>query len=160
MGDGFLVRAARARQLTGFVPRYDCLLGGASFRVVMRQQLRMGFDRLRESRFQELSHLQVVLLPGALEQRLICRILNERMFEDVTRAWRATALIQQLVPHQLLEPGLQHRWLHRRQVLQHLVGEFPPEHCSPLRDLAQVWQAIEPCHQRVLQGRRYRYLGE
>ena len=38
----------------------------------------------------------MILLSGALEQRLIGRILNQGMFEEVARLWRQPALIEQL----------------------------------------------------------------
>jgi hypothetical protein len=44
----------------------------------------------------------VVLLPGALQQRLIRRLLNQGMLEEVRGLRRDTAAIEQLGVHELL----------------------------------------------------------
>ncbi len=67
MGHGFLIRAARAGELTGFMPRGDRLFCRAAFRIVMRQKFRMRFDRLRKPRLQQPPYLQVILLARALQ---------------------------------------------------------------------------------------------
>ena len=51
--------------------------------VVMRQQLGLGLDGLGKLRFQHLGNALVILLPGALEQRLIGRVLDQGMLEDI-----------------------------------------------------------------------------
>jgi hypothetical protein len=50
-----------------------------------------------ENRSSSSFHLLVILLAGTLQQRLVSRILNQRMLEEVARPRRAAALIEQLV---------------------------------------------------------------
>ena len=49
----------------------------------MRQQFRLCLFVSRKSFFQHLGNLLVILLPGALEQRLIGRVLDQGMLEEV-----------------------------------------------------------------------------
>jgi hypothetical protein len=49
--------------------------------VVMRHQLRLRARHLGKAILQQLCHLLVILLPGALQQRLVSRILDQRMLE-------------------------------------------------------------------------------
>jgi hypothetical protein len=74
----------------------------------------------------------VILLAGALQQRLISRILNQRMLEEVTRPRRATALVEQLVDHQLTETALQHVFLDPRQRADHVIGKLASQHRAQL----------------------------
>ena len=88
----------------------------------------MDFDDFPELLLEELRDTLVTLLAGAFQQRLICRILNEGMLEDVLRARQTAALIEKLVGDQLLETTLQ-LWLfepHHRT--QHLVGKFASQY--------------------------------
>jgi hypothetical protein len=50
---------------------------------VMRQQFRLGGNSLGKLRFQHLGNALMVLLPGAAQQRLIGRVLNQRVLEQV-----------------------------------------------------------------------------
>jgi hypothetical protein len=42
------------------------------------------------------SNLTVIVLPGALEQRLIGSILNQGMLEEIVRLWRRPSLVEHL----------------------------------------------------------------
>ena len=53
--------------------------------------------------FQHGSYLLVILLAFALEQRLIGRVLNQRVLEEIRRVWRHAALVQQLCVNELVE---------------------------------------------------------
>jgi hypothetical protein len=77
----------------------------------MRHQLRLRAHHLGKAVFQQLCCLLVILLAGALQQRLVSRILNQRMLEQVARARRAAALVEQLADHELTETALQHLFL-------------------------------------------------
>ena len=88
MADRFGIGRALARSLPCLLPvgnglRYEPRLG-----VVMRDQLGLGLDGLRKLLLQHLSDLLVILLPGALEQRLIGRILHQGMLEEIARLRR------------------------------------------------------------------------
>ena len=66
----------------------------------MRHQLRLRARQLGKAILQQPCHLLVVLLAGALQQRLISRVLDQRMLEQVARARRAAALVEQLVDYE------------------------------------------------------------
>jgi hypothetical protein len=73
----------------------------------MRHQLRLGARHLGKPILQQLCRPLVILLAGALQQRLVSGILYQRMLEQVARPRRAAALVEQLVDHQLTETALQ-----------------------------------------------------
>ena len=73
------------RPLPRPLPVADRLLREPRLRVVVRQQLGLRLDDLGKLRLQHLGNALVVLLPRALEQRLIGRLLDQRMLEDVRR---------------------------------------------------------------------------
>src|ERR1700730_14126503 len=90
----------------------------------MGHQLRLRARYLGKAILEQLCHLLVILLPGALQQRLVSRILDQRMLEQIARARRATALVEQLVDHQLTETALQHLFFDPRQRTDHVVGKL------------------------------------
>ena len=91
--DCFDVRRLARRGHAGFVPVGDCLRRAVRLRVVMRHQFRLRARHLGKAILQQLCHLLVILLAGAFQQRLVSRILDKRMFEEVARAGRAAALL-------------------------------------------------------------------
>ena len=78
----------------------------SSLRIVLRQQLGLGRDRLGKLGFEHLRNLPVVLLARALEQRLIGHVLDQRVLEEIRRLGRQPPLVQQLRHHQLVQPLL------------------------------------------------------
>ena len=76
------------------------MLHTSGFGVVMRQQLGLGLASLWELCLQHLCNALVILLPRALEQRLIGRLLDEGMLEQIRGLWWHTALVEQLGLHQ------------------------------------------------------------
>ena len=111
MVDRFDVRRLARRGRAGFVPVRDRLRRTVRFGVVMGHQLRLRARHLGKAILQQLCRLLVILLAGALQQRLVSRILDQRMLEQVARPRRAAALVEQLVDHQLTETALQHLFL-------------------------------------------------
>src|SRR5262245_51778172 len=75
--DGFQIGRALAGVLTRSLPVAHRLLGAARRGVVLGDQLRLGLDEGRELSFEDLGNLLVDLLPGALEQRGIGRVLDQ-----------------------------------------------------------------------------------
>ena len=65
------------------LPVGNSLLCEPSLRVVMRQQLGLCLDQLGKLCLQHLSNALVILLPRALEQRLIGCVLDESMLKDI-----------------------------------------------------------------------------
>ena len=89
----------------------------------------------------------MILLAGALQQRLVGRILDQRMLEQVTRARRAAALVEQLVDHQLTEAALQHLFLDPGQRADHVIGKLTSQNRAQLCHFPQPRRPIEPRHQ-------------
>ena len=94
--DRFHIGRALAGSLPCLLPVGNGLLDEARLGVVMGQQLRLGLDGLGKLLLQHLGNLLVILLPFALEQRLIGGVLNQRMLEEIVRLRRQPALIDQL----------------------------------------------------------------
>jgi hypothetical protein len=69
------------------------------FRKVMRQQLGLSLDNLGKAHLQYLSNALMVLLPGAPQQGLVGRVLDQRMLEAVGRLGRQLLLVQELRLH-------------------------------------------------------------
>jgi len=73
----------------------------------MRQQLGLGLDQCGKLGLQHLGNALVIVLPRALEQRLIRRVLDERMLERVGRLGWQTSLVHQFGVHQSTQLTLQ-----------------------------------------------------
>jgi hypothetical protein len=79
------------RALNGALPRL--LPVGESLRcepglgIVMGQQLGLRLAALRKMRLQHLGNALVVLLAGTPQQRLIGRVLDQGMLEEICRLW-------------------------------------------------------------------------
>jgi hypothetical protein len=85
--DGFQVGRTLQRLLPGPLPIGDGLRTEPGFGVVLRDQFGLGLDDLGKLRGQHLGNALVILLTGALQQRLIGGILNERGLEAVGGLW-------------------------------------------------------------------------
>jgi hypothetical protein len=90
----FQVGRALPSLLPGPPPVRNGLLDEPGLGVVLRHQLRLGLDNLGKLRRQHLGTALMILLPGALQQRLIRSLLDEGMFEDVPRLWRPPPLVE------------------------------------------------------------------
>ena len=77
----------------------------------MRQHFRFVFSHLREPFLQRRSDLEMELLAPGLQQRLVCRVLHQRMLELIGHVRREAAPIDQ--PRR--------RQLRQRIVERHLV---------------------------------------
>jgi hypothetical protein len=79
MRDRLLERAAPQRRVAGLAPPFDGELRLVGLGEMMRDQLRLrvgrGDERLRRAPMQR--------LPAVLEQALVGRVLDERVFEAV-----------------------------------------------------------------------------
>jgi DNA-binding Lrp family transcriptional regulator len=81
--DGFDVRRLARRGHAGFEPVRNRLRRTVRFGVVVGHQLRLDARHLGKAVLQQRHHLLVKLLAGALQQRLVGRILDQRMLEQV-----------------------------------------------------------------------------
>jgi hypothetical protein len=117
----------------------------------MRHQLRLRARHLGKAILQQLRRPLVILLAGALQQRLVSRILNQRMLEQIARARRSAALVEQLVNHELTETALQLLFLDPGQRADHVIGKLAPQNRAQLCHFTQQRRPIEPRYQRILQ---------
>ena len=114
MANGFLVRRALRGALAGPLVVCHRLRRKTRLIVVPRDHLGRGRDALGEAFFQHLGDARVELLARALEQRLVRRVLDQRVLEGVGRRRRRAALVEQLGVHQLRQSGVQARCLLQR----------------------------------------------
>jgi len=96
----------------------------------------------------------VIVLSRPLQQRLVRRIVNQRVLEDVLRTRAPSSLVKQFGIHQLVQSKLQRGLFERDDRLQHFVRKFPPEDRTELRNFANRRQPIQSRHQQVLQRGR------
>src|SRR3954469_10063170 len=91
VGDRFIERQPLQRQASGGLPERNRGLNKARFGKMMREHLGFGAFDVREALIDHTRDLRVQLLSAALEQRLIRRVLHQRMLEAVDRIWRGAA---------------------------------------------------------------------
>src|SRR5262245_55232361 len=96
MADRFAARRAFARPLTRLEPVTDGLFGQTGFGEVVAQQLRLRLGGLRELRFQHLADRAVKLLALGLDQRVVQRVFEKCVLEDVRAPRWAAFWIQNL----------------------------------------------------------------
>ena len=85
MGDGLGVGRARDGAVAGSLVAKACLFGEASETEMMGQHFRLGFRQRGKSRFERKCDALVQHLTPAFEQTFVGGILDQRMFETVTR---------------------------------------------------------------------------
>ncbi len=154
---GLCGRPAPRRLARGSQPKTRRLAGHARFRVVMRQHRRMRLHRVGKALLQCFRDAAVQPLPLAAQQGAIGDILHQRVLERVERLWRRAPLEEQLRCDELLERTLERRPVQRRDGVEQLVGECPPDSGTDLRRLFSGRpQSIEARHQGGLQGGRNR----
>src|SRR5262245_54064935 len=91
MADGFLVcRPLRGALASALIVSYRWR-DQPRLLVVTCDHLGLGSDTLGEALFQHLGGMRVKLLARALEQRLVRRLLDQRVLEDVRRGGRLAA---------------------------------------------------------------------
>ncbi len=92
----------------------------------MRQQLGLGLSGVGKVHGQHLRNALVELLPGAPEQRLVRRVLDQCMLEHVRRLWGHTSLCDQLGIDKLRERPLKRRLIQRRYSLHQVIAKVRP----------------------------------
>jgi hypothetical protein len=106
MADRLDIRRPLDGVLAGPLPERYGLHPEACFRIMMRQEFRLGLRRLWKLCLQHLRNPLVVLLPGALQERLIGSILNESVLEEVRSLRRHATAVEQLSVRELLQAVL------------------------------------------------------
>ena len=87
------------------------------------------------------------------------RVLHQRVLEAVDRLGRRTSLKDQLGGDELVESRLQLILGEARYSTHQPVGKLASDCCADLRHTPHRTSAVEPCHQRVVQGGRDPDLG-
>ena len=106
MTDGFQIGRAFAGLFARPLPVVHRLLGAACRGVVLGDQLRLGLHERGEPGFEDLGNLLVHLLPGALEQRRIGRVLDQGVLKYIPGPRRPSPLVEEFGGHQLRQPRL------------------------------------------------------
>ena len=106
VAQGFLISRVLERPLSCPLPVRERRLVLPRLGVVVGDQLRLGINRLRKALLEHLCNTLMVLLAGALEQRLIGCILDQGMLEEIRRLRGQPLLIEELRLHQLVQPML------------------------------------------------------
>src|SRR5262249_24151734 len=87
---------ALMRPLSCAMPVTDGGFRQTGFRVMMGEQFGLCLNRRWKLFLKYLPNASMVLLPRALQKRLIRRILNERMLEEIVRLWWDTSSVYNL----------------------------------------------------------------
>ena len=116
---------------------------------VPRDDLGLGPDALGEAFLQHLGDARVQLLARALEQRLVRRLLDQRMLEDVGGRGRLPAREEDFGIDQARQPVAQGGLVEPRHRREQRIPELPSQHRRPLRHLLRRREPIEPRHQTV-----------
>ena len=132
--DRFDVCRLARRSHAGSVPESDRLRRTIRLRVVMRHQFRLRACHLGKAVFQQLRRPLVILLASALQQRLVRRILDERMLEQVRGLWWCSALKNQARIDEALEGVLEVFFSEFADRTCQFVGEFATDRGSDLGD--------------------------
>ena len=151
MADRFAVRRSLPRPLPRLEPVADRLLGQARLGEVVAQQLRLRLGGLRELRFQHLADPPVELLPLALDQRVVQRVFEQGVLEDVGAARRPALRVQDLRLHQLGQLRLERRLVHGRDGGEQLVAELAAEDRGELGQLPVALHPVQAGHHQVLE---------
>ena len=157
MADRFGDRRSLPRPLPCLQPVVDGLLGQARLGEVVGEQFRLRLDGLRELRLQHLGDPPVELLPLALDQRVVQRVLEQGVLEDVGAARRPTLRIQDLGLHQLgrVPPGASARrgrngasnsWLNSRPRTAASWANSRPPSIRSRRAITRSWSVLRESH--------------
>src|SRR6516165_2912329 len=90
---GLPVGRALKGALPGPLPIGQSLVMHAGSGVVLRDDFGLRFGGLGEALGQHLGNALMILLAGAPQQRLVGRVLDERVLEGVERLWWQSTLI-------------------------------------------------------------------
>ena len=104
----------------------DSLLGQAGFIVVARDQLGLDLDSLGELRFKHFGDPRMKRSSRALEQRLVSRILDHRVFEDIGPLGRVLFVNEARID-EFGQSRLKHGCFVGRYSFKQLKGELTPK---------------------------------
>ena len=149
MGNGLGQRHTLRRQLPGGLPERNGGIGKACSRQVMGQHLGFGSLDVRETGLDHAGDLGMQLLSTNLEQRVVSRVLHQRVLEGVDSIRRRASTEGQSRCTQLHQGVVELSLRHRRDRRDQLIAEFAANRRPDLSDLLHRHEAIQPRHQRV-----------
>ena len=156
MANRLLARGPADRPPPGEVPIGQCLLGQFGLREMVGEQLGVDVADVREPVRQGPGDLLVVLAAPALEERLIRRVADQRVFERVAGVGQHAMLEQEFGAHQFGQSLAQFGLGHGRHGFDQLVGKLAAQRGCKLGDVPHRGEPVQPRHERVLQGGRNR----
>src|SRR6201993_3300032 len=115
----------------------------------MRHQLGLRFASLGESHLEGIGNPTVKLLTRTPHHRGIGCILNQRMFEDVSRIWRLTAGEDQLASRKVRESVLQRGVRDRSNRSEQTIRELATYDRANLSDPLHRAKSIKTRCQRI-----------
>ena len=95
----------------------------------------------------------VSAMAPALEERVIGRLLDQSVLEDVLGGWRQPPLVEELCLDESAERLSQALLIRGRKRLEKLVAELSSQYGADLGDLFRITEPIETRHERALQCR-------
>src|SRR5208337_5286336 len=95
-------------------------------------------------------------LAATLEQAVVGRVLDQRMFEAVVRSRAGVLGDEEVRAREPVERGLEDWVLDLADSAEQRVGEIPPQDGADLRDFARFAQPVKPRGERLLKRRRDR----
>ena len=116
------------------------------------EQLGVDVTDVREPFRQGAGDLFVVLAAPALEQRLIRRVADQRVFERVAGVGQHAVLEEEFGAHQFDQSLAQFGFGHGRDGVDQLVGKLAAQRGRKLGDVTHRGEPVQPRHERVLQG--------
>ena len=128
-----------------------CLLRGIGSRVMPRDQLRLALDQFWKLSFQGRCDLAVALATATQQQRLIGRVLDQRMAECVSVVWRWTYGEYDFRGDQPLQRAIELILGFGADGAQQRTAKLATDD----RELGDFFcigaESVEPCQQRCLQ---------
>jgi len=121
---------------------------------MLREQLRLAVHQLWGLGFERFRDVRVQLLPGVAQQAAVRSVLHQCVLEAIDRFGRRTALEHQLGGDEASECSVQLILGKARNGAQQCVGKLTPDRGTNLRYPSDRRRAVEPGHQRIVQGGR------
>ena len=121
--DGFRIRRSFVSTLARVLPVTDGLLNQARLGAMVGEQFGLDLGRLRKSLGKHLSDPLMELLASALQQRMVGRLLDQRMLEGVDRVRRGAAPVHEFRIHETSQGVLQRWLLYWRHGPEQFIGE-------------------------------------
>ena len=159
MANRLLARGPPDRPPPGEMPVGQRVLGQFGLREMVGEQLGVDVPDVREPLRQGAGDLFVVLAAPALEERLIRRVTDQRVFERIAGVGQHAVLEQEFGAHQFGQSLAEFGFGYGRDGFDQLVGKLAAQRGRKLGDVTHRGEPVQPRHERVLQGGGNRQTG-